>query len=110
MLHPLAAGASGGASLAGSLWTRHSGGAATAFGASRSLVDPRASLYGRWIVRGRLPAFAYEADHETLAAAEWDPIVGPRTRRHWVMLGNRAISLQAANDGTVALSPTLPPP
>ena len=92
----------GGASLATAPWTGHSRG--TAFGAPRDLpVDPRASLYGRWVVRGRLPAFAYEADHETLPEAEWDPIVAPRTRRHWVMVGNRAIKLQAANDGTVAL-------
>src|SRR5512147_2295415 len=66
-------------------------------------VDPRASLYGRWVVRDGMPAFAYDADQEALAAAEWDPIIAPRTRRHWLMVGNRAIRLQAANDGTVAL-------
>ncbi len=61
------------------------------------------SVYGRWVTRGGLPAFVYGADQETLAAAEWDPTIGPRTRRHWVMLGNQAIRLEAANDGTLAL-------
>ncbi len=62
----------------------------------------KASLYGHWSARDGVPAFVYDADHETLPAAEWDPVVAPRTRRHWVMLGNRAISIQAANDGTIA--------
>ncbi|MBM4270186.1 MAG: hypothetical protein FJ144_26880 [Deltaproteobacteria bacterium] len=66
-------------------------------------VDPRASLYGRWEVQDGLPVFAYTADHETLPEAEWDPVLRPRTRRQWHMLGNRALQLQAANDGTVAL-------
>src|SRR5262245_26783950 len=61
------------------------------------------SLYGRWTVRDGLPAFVYELDQDAEPAAEWDPILAPPTRRNWVMLGNRAIRLQAANDGTVAL-------
>src|SRR4029453_10353342 len=65
--------------------------------------DRRVSLYGEWVIRGGLPAFAYDADQDTLPDAEWDPTIGPRTRRHWVMLGNEAIRIQAANDGTVAL-------
>src|SRR5262245_36126518 len=65
--------------------------------------DRRVSLYGEWVIRGGLPAFAYDADQDTLPEAEWDPTIGPRTRRHWVMLGNQTIRLQAANDGTVAL-------
>ena len=62
-----------------------------------------ASPYGRWVRRGGLPAFVYSADHETLAGAEWDPILAPPTRRHWLMVGNPAIRMQVANDGTVAL-------
>src|SRR5262245_60865317 len=65
--------------------------------------DRRVSLYGEWVIRGGLPAFAYDADQDALPDAEWDPTIGPRTRRHWVMLGNEAIRIQAANDGTVAL-------
>jgi hypothetical protein len=65
--------------------------------------DRGMSPYGRWETRGGLPAFAYDADQEALPEAEWDPTVGPRTRRHWLMVGNEAIRLQAANDGTVAL-------
>jgi hypothetical protein len=61
------------------------------------------SRYGRWVLRGGLPAFLYDADQDAIPAAEWDPIVGPRTRRHWVMLGNRAVSMQVANDGGIAL-------
>lgn len=71
--------------------------------ASSVTIDPRASVFGHWVERAGLPAFVYTADHESLPAAEWDPIIAPRTRRHWLMVGNRAIRLQAANDGTVAL-------
>ncbi|MCW5889205.1 MAG: hypothetical protein KIT14_01495 [bacterium] len=59
--------------------------------------------WGRWVVRGGLPAFVYLADQEAVPEAEWDPIAAPRTRRHWVMLGNRALSMQVANDGGVAV-------
>src|SRR5262249_25497008 len=65
--------------------------------------DRHVSLYRRWGRRGGVPAFAYEGDQAGLPGAEWDPTIGPRTRRHWVMLGNEAIRIQAANDGTVAL-------
>jgi len=61
------------------------------------------SRYGSWTTRHGLPAFGYEADQEAVPEAEWDPIVAPRTRRHWVMLGNRSIQVQAANDGTTAV-------
>lgn len=61
------------------------------------------SLYGEWSERDGLPFFEYGADQEALVEAEWDPIQGPKTRRHWVLLGNRAIQIQAANDGRVAL-------
>src|ERR1043165_6605300 len=64
--------------------------------------DPPVSLYGRWMRRARMPAFLYDADQDTLAAVEWDPIIAPRTRRNWLMVGNRAIRLQGANDGTVS--------
>jgi hypothetical protein len=66
-------------------------------------VSPGSSAYGRWILRDGLPAFVYDADQETLPGAEWDPILAPPTRRHWLMVGNRAIRLQAANDGTVGV-------
>jgi len=61
------------------------------------------SPYGRWVVRDGLPAFDYDADQDVLPEAEWDPIVAPPTRQHWIMIGNRAIGLRAANDGTLAL-------
>lgn len=71
--------------------------------AARGGKDRRVSLYGQWVTRAGQPAFAYDGDQDTLPEAEWDPTVGPRTRRHWVLVGNEAIRLQAANDGTVAL-------
>jgi len=61
------------------------------------------SLYGKWAERDGLPFFEYGADQDGLPEAEWDPIQGPKTRRHWVLLGNRAIQIQAANDARVAL-------
>lgn len=71
---------------------------------ARALAPRRAGgAFGRWVRRAGVPAFVYHADHETLAAAEWDPILAPRTRRHWLMVGNPAIRMQVANDGTVAL-------
>lgn len=64
-----------------------------------------ASDYGHWEVRDNLPAFVYNIDHEHEPFVAWDPIIPPGTRskRNWLMVGNRAIQLQAANDGTVAL-------
>jgi hypothetical protein len=50
-----------------------------------------------------VPVFTYRADQDALPEAEWDPIQLPRTRRHWLMLGNRGIQMQVANDGRVAL-------
>jgi hypothetical protein len=47
--------------------------------------------------------FDYVADQTQLPEAEWDPMIGPSTRQHWSVVGNRAISLWHANDGTVAL-------
>jgi len=61
------------------------------------------SRYGTWHDVAGLPAFAYAADQTTLPEAEWDPVVGLPTRQHWSVVGNRAISLWASNDGTVAL-------
>jgi hypothetical protein len=84
-------------------WPRMSRPAHAAPPSPRRPIDPRASLYGRWLARAGLPAFAYHLDQDAEPAAEWDPILSPPTRRHWLMVGNRAIRLQAANDGTVAL-------
>jgi hypothetical protein len=61
------------------------------------------SLYGEWSERDGVPVFVYRADQDALPEAEWDPIQAPVTRRHWVMLGNRGIHMQVANDGRVAL-------
>lgn len=66
-------------------------------------VEARYSAFGFWSVEEGLPVFIYDADHETLPEAEWDPIIRPRTRRHWHMFGNRAIQVQADNNGTVAV-------
>jgi hypothetical protein len=64
-------------------------------------VRADASRFGRWQLEGNVPVFVYDADHTALP--EWDRFGLPPTRRHWILVGNRAISLEAANDGTVAL-------
>jgi hypothetical protein len=61
------------------------------------------SLYGEWSTRNGAPVFIYRADQDATPEAEWDPIQSPKTRRHWVLLGNRGIQIQAANGGRVAL-------
>ncbi len=61
------------------------------------------SRFGRWVTRDDLPAFEYDADQDAAPEAEWDPIQAPPTRRHWVLIGNRAIQAQVSNDGTSAL-------
>src|SRR5687767_10284751 len=60
-----------------------------------------ASRFGRWRLERGLPAFVYTADHEALAA--WDRFVLPPTLRHFLLIGNRALALEVANDGTFAL-------
>src|SRR4029453_450225 len=49
--------------------------------------DRRVSLYGEWVIRGGLPAFAYDGDQDTLTDAEWDPTLGPRSSRPCVVRG-----------------------
>ncbi len=99
--------ASGALALAGSsLWQTLSGCGGSSSSSSDGVVgniDPRQSPFGFWSIDDGLPVFVYDADHETLPQAEWDPIIRPRTRRQWHMFGNRAIQVQADNHGTVAL-------
>jgi hypothetical protein len=45
----------------------------------------------------------YTANQQTLADALWDPIDRPETRRHFHMIGNRAIQIQVSNTGDIAL-------
>src|SRR6185369_2391789 len=78
------------------------GGAAMAHSPRIMAGTRRTSPYGRWVSRHGVPAFVYDADQETLPGAEWDPIIAPRTRRNWLLVGNTAIRMQGANDGTVA--------
>src|SRR5512132_3684402 len=94
--------AAAGTSVAQSAWMRGSAQAARRTG-TPATIDARGSLYGRWTVRDRLPAFVYELDQDAEPAVEWNPFLSLPTRRNWLMVGNRAIRLQAANDGTVAL-------
>lgn len=66
---------------------------------------PPCSLYGHWVTRNNLPAFVYKVNQDAVSAVEWDPTIPwfTRSQRNWLMVGNQAIRLQAANDGTVAL-------
>jgi hypothetical protein len=66
-------------------------------------ISPSDSRFGHWRLEHGLPVFVYDADHQTMPEAEWERFLLPPTRRHWVVIGNRAISLEAGNDGTVAL-------
>ena len=79
------------------------GGAAMAHSPRIMAGTRRTSPYGRWVSRHGVPAFVYDADQEALPNAEWDPIIAPRTRRNWLLVGNTAIRAQGANDGTVGI-------
>jgi hypothetical protein len=61
------------------------------------------SLYGSWGSEHGLPVFRYTADQDHTDGAEWNPLTSPPTRRHWLLVGNRAISLRVANDGRFGL-------
>ena len=61
------------------------------------------SPFGSWRTRESLPEFVYTANQQTLADALWDPIDRPETRRHFHMIGNRAIQIQVSNTGDIAL-------
>lgn len=87
-----------GAAVAHAPWTGTFG-----IPAARAQSGRTGSRYGTWEVRHGLPAFVYDADQDSLTPAVWDPLIAPRTRRHWLMVGNQAIKLQCANDGTVAI-------
>ena len=70
---------------------------------SRLINDSNGSKFGFWRVAEGLPEFVYTADHSDLEAARWDPLERPITDRHFHMLGNRAIQMQASNTGDIAL-------
>ena len=61
------------------------------------------SPYGYWQIRSGLPEFVYDADQDALDFALWDPLDRPETRRHFHMIGNRAIQAQVSNTGDIAL-------
>jgi hypothetical protein len=61
------------------------------------------SRFGHWRLESGVPEFVYDADHEAIPEAEWNRFLLPPTRRHWILIGNRAISLEVANDGTVGV-------
>ena len=72
-------------------------------GAGDGLAGARTSPYGYWQIRAGLPEFVYDADQEALDFALWDPLDRPKTRRHFHMIGNRAIQAQVSNTGDIAL-------
>ncbi|MEU4224933.1 hypothetical protein AB0F17_11610 [Nonomuraea sp. NPDC026600] len=57
------------------------------------------SAFGEWTTAYGLPAFAYTMDQESDPRAEWNPVLDPLTRRHFVHVGNRRITLVADNYG-----------
>ncbi|NCF19081.1 MAG: hypothetical protein GWP63_12635 [Haliea sp.] len=61
------------------------------------------SPFGFWRIQESLPEFVYTANQQTLAEALWDPIDRPQSRRHFHMMGNRAIQMQVSNTGDIAL-------
>lgn len=61
------------------------------------------STYGSWAQEHDLPVFDYVADQRNLPEAEWDPIVGAPTRRHFLALGNRRLQVVVDNEGGTCL-------
>ena len=66
-------------------------------------AETTGSRFGHWSTEADLPVFVYDADQSAIPEAEWDPILAPKTRRHWVAIGNQRIQAMVANDSTVAL-------
>ncbi|MFE0170703.1 GH36-type glycosyl hydrolase domain-containing protein [Streptomyces sp. NPDC059002] len=58
------------------------------------------SAYGRWTKDHGLPAFALAPD---APRTEWDRVIDPPTRRRWIHLGNRRITLVADTEGRSGL-------
>jgi hypothetical protein len=61
------------------------------------------SLFGQWDSVDELPVFNYSGNQDEIPEAKWDPKTMPPTRRHWLMIGNQAISARVANDGRCGL-------
>ncbi|MEV0384896.1 hypothetical protein [Nonomuraea sp. NPDC050643] len=57
------------------------------------------NAFGEWTLVHGLPAFSYTMNQDADPRALWDPILDPPTRRHFVHLGNRRITLVADNYG-----------
>ncbi|MEU7577269.1 hypothetical protein AB0B50_06660 [Streptomyces sp. NPDC041068] len=58
------------------------------------------SAYGGWIEDHGLPAFALRPD---APRTEWDRVLDPPTRRRWIHLGNRRVTLVADTEGRSGL-------
>lgn len=72
-------------------------------GASSPHAETGESRFGTWREQDGLPEFVYTVDQTALPEALWDPIARPPTRRHFHMMGNRAIQALVTNTGDVGL-------
>jgi hypothetical protein len=61
------------------------------------------SRYGEWVEEAGLPVFSYRGDPRSMPEAEWDPVVTPPTRRHFVAIGNRRIQAIVDNEGGICV-------
>jgi hypothetical protein len=61
------------------------------------------SFFGHWSEQQGLPVFVYDADQDSLPEALWQPVDRSPSRRHFHVLGNRALQMQVSNTGDIAL-------
>mgnify|MGYP002629492948 CR=1 FL=1 len=58
-----------------------------------------ANYFGEWGSTHDLPVFNYRLDQSSDPMAEWDPIDRPLSRRHFHVMGNRALQVVISNRG-----------
>ena len=58
-----------------------------------------ADHFGEWGSTNGLPVFNYRLDQSSDPMAEWDPIDRPLSRRHFHVMGNRALQVVISNRG-----------
>ncbi|MDP5003997.1 MAG: hypothetical protein NWQ51_08900, partial [OM182 bacterium] len=61
------------------------------------------NYFGEWKTQDGLPVFDYLIDQDADLNSLWDPIDRPESRRHFHVIGNRALQVVASNRGDIGI-------
>ncbi len=68
-----------------------------------SKISKVENYFGEWKTQDGLPVFDYLIDQDADLNSLWDPIDRPENRRHFHVIGNRALQVVASNRGDIGI-------